>query len=649
MKRHLYIVISLFLLASCDSANTEVDGPATPVDLGHKEIHVPRDGPAADLAVGHESGPPSDSSTPADGPADSGGAACTAGASSCVDQTQHKICKSKAGKLTWVTEICAAGMLCLDKLCAATCIDQCDLNRTRVLGGKTQTCKPFSVAQKTSVPVGSGMHDRARQHNAWIRKFHLPAGTIADTRFADTSYNKVVSYHGAGDSAIWTGTYLAGEALRLKVTGSPDAASNVQQLVEAIHRLFEVTSSTTPHPGFLARYTAPINSPDPAIKALYNPTDARHHKVKFKGQDYFWSGNTSRDQYQGVMLGYSLAYDALSSAKHKKLIRDDMVALCQELMKARKKVKVTMRFHALGKWQEMALAIDMEHVVMNPTEYKKGGPFIQLGTTAKPTDYESSTMQGFREFFPDYSVITKQLPLIGPLIGGIPIPRSGSAIMLANIFRIGIQVTKGVPGHGAQHAAIKAYYDKHKTKWLGLMKQYIFLNDASQCWKSYYGLNIVFEPVYNLIRLEDDKSIRASMQKDVLQAKLWKVVKDHKNVFFSYIYASQGPSPSTLKAVAAAASTQLAQFSGPPHARTNVVNTGKYPANKKCSNQSSVAIDVKHRVADDFIWQRQPFQLTKTGDGKSVYPGADFTLPYWMARHHGFLSDDAQGTCLRWQ
>ena len=62
-----------------------------------------------------------------------------------------------------------------------------------------------------------------------------------------------------------------------------------------------------------------------------------------------------------------------------------------------------------------------------------------------------------------------------------------------------------------------------------------------------------------------------------------------------------------------------------------------------------MAIDVKDRVADDFIWQRQPFQLAMTGDGKSVYPGADFTVPYWIARHHGYLTDDATGTCLRWQ
>ncbi len=641
--RNLWIATGLVLaLAGCESSTPASDG-ASPADRGVKEAQPPGDGVVADKPKpGHEAGPKPDGKGPVK---DKGTGACKLGASSCASTTQQKICKAVAGKATWVTETCAAGTLCLDSKCSAGCVDQCDLNAKRTVGGKSQTCKLFSVAKKGSAPLSSGLHDRARQYNAWIRKFHLPAGTMADSRFATTSYKKVIAYHGAGDSAIWTGTYLAGEALRLKVTRSPDAKKNVEALVEAIHRLFEVTG----HPGFMARYTAPINHPDPAIKKLYDPKNARHHKVKYKGKDYFWSGNTSRDQYQGAMLGYSLAYDALTSEKHRKLIRDDMVTLCQELMKQRKGVKATIRFNALSKWHEVPLSLTVEHVVLNPTEYKKGGIYIQLGTTAKPTNYEASTMQGFREFFPDYSVVIKQLPILGPLIGGIPIPRSGSTIMLANIMRIGMQVTKGVPAYAAKHAAIKAYYAKHRSAWLANMKQYLYLNDAGQCWKSYYGLNIVYEPMYNLLRLEDHKATRAAIAKDVLEAKMWKLTKDHKNVFFSYIYASQGPNAAAGKTAAAAANKQLAQLGPPPQARKTVNNTGKYPANKKCAGQSSVAIDVKDRVPGDFIWQRDPFTLVKTGDGKSVYAGADFTVPYWMARFYGYLVDDAKGTCLRWQ
>lgn len=525
-----------------------------------------------------------------------------------------------------------------------SCTDQCAWGHTRVQGSTKQTCTLYSETKKAFIPLSSGMHDRARRYNAWLRSFHLPGGTVSDSRFADTTYKTVTSFHGTGDSAIWTGSYLAAEALRLKVSNSPDAKQNVQQIVEAIHRLFAITGDRA----YMARHAAPLNSGDKRLDALYDAQKSTHHKTKYQGKDYYWSGGTSRDQYQGMLLGYSLAYDALSSAAHKKMIRDDMVALCEELMKAHK-VTVRIKFHVLGKWQTIPVPLTMEGVVLAPSEYVQGGPFIQLGTTAKPTAYEDSEMVGMREFFPDYSALIKQIPILGPLIGGIPVPRADSAVMLANIFRIGLQMTKGEAAYAAQYAAINTYYQKNRAKWLGLMKQYIFLNGANTCWKSYYGLNILFEPLYNLIRLEDHAATKDSIQKDLLEKKIWPIVKDHKNVFFSYIYASQGPPATNKTAVVASAKAQLAQFPPPPHALKTVNLKGKYPTHSTCTDQSTVAVDVKDRVGDDFIWQREPFKLVEIADGRLVYPGVDYMLAYWMGRRHGFETDDAPGTCLKWK
>ena len=640
----ILFAVGVLVLAGCDEETSPGGDSSPPVvdggqgdrgttpgnEGGLKDGPSPGDGPLKDDAMSQDATK-----------ADLGGA-CKLGATQCLSQTQHRICKQVGGKTSWVTEACASGTRCLDSRCSAGCADQCTLGYTRTSGGKQQTCALLSVASNKYVSLSAGMHDRARKYHAWTRKHHLPNGTMSDTRFATTALKKPVSYHGTGDSAIWTGSYLAAEALRLKVTGAPDARASVRRLVEAIHRLFEITK----HKGFMARYAAPTAGPDPVINKLYNASDPRHHKTKFKGQDYYWSGNTSRDQYQGVLMGYSLAYDVLTSAAHKKMIRDDMVALVQELIKQRK-VKITVRFHA-GKWQEMSIPVTMQYVVLNPTEFKKGGPYIQIGTTAKPNAYEDSTMQGFQEFMPDYAKLLKQIPILGLLIV-FPVPRSGSAIMLANILNIGMQVTKGVPGQAANHAAFKSHYDKQRAYILGIMKLYTNLNDANTCWKSYYGLNISQEPVYNLLRLEQHAATRASMVKDVLQARMWPVVKDHKNSFFSYIYASQGPKGGATAAAAVAATAQLKQFPPPPKALKTKDLASKYTANPKCSNQSKTAVDVKDRIFDDFIWQRHPFELKKQGDGKTVYPGADYLLAYWMGRRHGFLNDDAKGTCLRWK
>ena len=46
---------------------------------------------------------------------------------------------------------------------------------------------------------------------------------------------EVTSCTRCGDSAIWTGHYLAAEAFRYKVTRSPEALANEERAVEGIH------------------------------------------------------------------------------------------------------------------------------------------------------------------------------------------------------------------------------------------------------------------------------------------------------------------------------------------------------------------------------------------------------------------------------
>ncbi len=46
----------------------------------------------------------------------------------------------------------------------------------------------------------------------------FPYGTVLDPIFAGPASNQIVGYTRCGDSAIWTGHYLAAEAFRYQVT-----------------------------------------------------------------------------------------------------------------------------------------------------------------------------------------------------------------------------------------------------------------------------------------------------------------------------------------------------------------------------------------------------------------------------------------------
>ena len=58
-------------------------------------------------------------------------------------------------------------------------------------------------------------------------------------RFSDE--DQIAGYTRCGDSALWTGAYLAAEAFRYKVTQSADAFNNVKTALAGLKALADVT------------------------------------------------------------------------------------------------------------------------------------------------------------------------------------------------------------------------------------------------------------------------------------------------------------------------------------------------------------------------------------------------------------------------
>jgi hypothetical protein len=147
-----------------------------------------------------------------------------------------------------------------------------------------------------------------------IQARHLPYGTILDPVFAASDSDQIVSYSRCGDSAIWTGHYLAAEAFRYKVTGSPDALANAKSAIAGIKSLADVTGTN-----LLARCLVPMDSPyAPAI----TDEEKQHGVFSNNSAGYFWIGDTSRDQYSGVMFGLSVAYDMVDDSEVRASVHD---------------------------------------------------------------------------------------------------------------------------------------------------------------------------------------------------------------------------------------------------------------------------------------------------------------------------------------
>jgi hypothetical protein len=193
---------------------------------------------------------------------------------------------------------------------------------------RVSTLRVFLIALCVLVRAGmlQGSEPEAAAISNSIQQLHMPYGTILDPVFASSDpaspdYSQIVSYARAGDSAIWTGHHLAAEAYRYQVTKSAEAYANVWRALQGIRSLIDVTGTNV-----LARCLVPTSSP---YAAAIQQEEGRHGIYNSPG--FFWIGNTSRDQYSGVMFGLSVAYD-IDDSNVRSFIRNDVTRLLNNLL-----------------------------------------------------------------------------------------------------------------------------------------------------------------------------------------------------------------------------------------------------------------------------------------------------------------------------
>src|SRR5262249_41192993 len=177
-----------------------------------------------------------------------------------------------------------------------------------------------------AVPPVIGSENDAITISQNIRQRHMPHGTILDPVFKTADSDEIDYYSRGGDSAIWTGHYLAAEAFRYRVTSAPEALENVRTALAGIRLLVDVTGAN-----LLARCLIPTNSPY-AGKIIEEENRHGVYRGALNGQEYYWIGNTSRDQYSGVFFGLGVAYDMVEDAQTRAEISDVVTRLLDFLV-----------------------------------------------------------------------------------------------------------------------------------------------------------------------------------------------------------------------------------------------------------------------------------------------------------------------------
>jgi len=571
---------------------------------------------------------------------------CDTSFSRCAGFNILKKCKiTECGKAI-VEEECPETFGCFNGECVSDkCSDECVPGSEK--DGKICEFWDNKNIDWTETDQTNKLYDRYEEFQRWQHSDLMPFGGLADARYETEEHKVIAKYDGVGDSAIWTGTYLASESIRYMVDGSVAARENIIDMVQTLHLFFNVAGS----PGLLSRYTYESQYRSGMGEKLFGSplceSDDIFCDILYEGKLYDYKGHISRDQYQGILMGYSFAYDALGEEFEdvRKMIRDDIVEFIQVIMN-KQHVYITLTYD--GTAIPFPSGIDARFMVTAPREMTNNHIVIDYCSTE--TSSCETNIHGFQEFMPNIGTLLRQATTLIPK----SIPRAGSAIMLANIFNIAMQVTDGIAEHKELHDQIKDFYYNNDddwgnvNDWLNQGEQWIY---TFECGEKYYGINIAMEPMYNLLRLEKDSAIRGRIFNNILQAKIWEEVKNHKNTFFTYIYSSQGFFSDERTA---AATQQFKGFTTAPHIFKPValLDDPKYQTlSGECSDQvdHDISVDVSDRKAADFMWQRNPFELVSGGDTKKIFSGVDYMLVYWMGRLYGYIEDDSDNRCFRWK
>ena len=150
--------------------------------------------------------------------------------------------------------------------------------------------------------LASAAQSDADRIQADLTARHLPFGTILDPISTEPGAPDIASYTRCGDSAIWTGHYLAAQSFRYAATRTPEALAEVHRTLDGLETLVRITGT-----GLLARCAFPASSPYAANIASEEKTHGLT-AASLNGEQWQWIGNTSRDQYSGVFFGLTVAW-----------------------------------------------------------------------------------------------------------------------------------------------------------------------------------------------------------------------------------------------------------------------------------------------------------------------------------------------------
>ena len=414
-----------------------------------------------------------------------------------------------------------------------------------------------------------------------IQKYHLPFGTIVSTVFSQPKGGTPVFYAGIGDSAIWTGHYLAGEAFHYHVTKDPKALQNIQRVLRGIETLFDVCR---PGDGQLARFAAPLTSSFGQWMRRNKHRMKDYFERPVRGTLYAAIGEISRDQYCGVMLGLMTTHDFVKvPAVQRK---------CREL------ILRAVEYFRRNRWAAKRV-----------TPRKQGVPYLTAPLTQTPSQLYNYVLMAYRLDPAKYASLHRRY---APLTSMFWIPSVIGALE-THFKYYGFNLA-----HATYYTLLRL--EKNPRRFQEILRAFLILRRAVGHHRNAW---------FNLIAAAVIPG----------QRRQWKniIIDDIRRFALRDLWETAIPRPTATDP-----SVPKVWYSGLYYTKVGWGLSNKNPKQGYLYQQRVLIAKypqpVERRPHTDFLWQRSPFTLsTSRSNPRFRNPGVDMVLPYWMARAYGVL------------
>ncbi len=395
---------------------------------------------------------------------------------------------------------------------------------------------------------------------------------------------------------LWSGIYLASQALRYEVTGEAEAQDNARRVVSGLRDLTRVTGVEGLYGRTMAKPGVSYDN-DGSGNPEYWPDSTA---AGYEGWRYH--NDVSQDGYAGLMFGYGVA---LEHFKDKDLLAD------------------------VG---QLALEVG-RHIVKNGLQIiDADGEVTEHGRL-----YHSAL-----DNFPGFNAMLAS--------SFVKVAQRGGDDPDLDDYYYGcmMQMRRGVdcPDIEDPNVTLGTYIES--------MEEMLFLFMPDKCGMNYDNFDMCYQAIYPLVRHEQDPELHERLIGVLRQGMYYnddptfRSMDEIGNAMFTFIYAAltgDGPEddPRLAEAVDDAVCT-LKNF--PPVKFDRFIPKGDQEEVCRTRLDEPAAaerIPLSEYHFDNYLWRLDPYQIQEEDrpeNRRMVFSPEDFLIAYWLGRYHGLIRPD---------